>query len=446
MFQPKFFVLTPGRMILLSFLATICAGVALLSLPWAQKVELSLLDLIFTAVSATCVTGLLTIPLESFTLFGQSVILVLIQIGGLGLITLSVFLISFFIEVGIATHFMAGQVLDLDGPHYVRRLITFIVSTTIGIELVGALITWLIMPAGYTHGHPIFYSIFHSISSFCNAGFTIFPFEAPIFRNNISLLLVTAALVTLGGFGFVALREIIKHFNTSHDEQRRLRLSLHTKIIITTTISITVAGFMLLWLLEHRYAFAHASPLAKIVNVFFDATCARSAGFTTLDMSFIRLPTLFIIILISFIGSSPGSTGSGIKTTTFAIFLATIRAVISGKMIVELKQRRIPTDQVFKALAVLSLSLTCVSIGLLVLLVTEEGWHFSDIMFESFSAFTNLGMSTGITPYLSNTGKFVIMILMLVGRVGSLTLILALTRGKETPIDFRYPEERIALT
>lgn len=445
MFNFRSIVLTPGRTIVLSLLATISIGVALLSLPIAHKASISFLDILFTAVSATCVTGLMTIPLETFTLFGQSIILGLIQIGGLGIITLSVFLISFFIDLGLGTQFMAGRVLEIEGAHPVRRLIKFIVMLTLGLECTGALLTWLVIPIEYTQEHPIFYSCFHAVSSFCNAGFTIFPFKAAIFRNNFLFLLITALLVTIGGLGFISLRELIIYYNPEHRD-RRFRLSLHTKIVLMTTLLITGISSFLFWLLEHRHTFSNNTPFITAINVLFDATCARSAGFTTLDMSLIRLATLFIIIIISFIGSSPGSTGSGIKTTTFAIFIATIKAVIGGRMTVELKQRRIPNELVFKALAILTLSLTWVSLGLFVLLISEEGWQFGDIMFETFSAFTNLGLSTGITPHLSKFGKLVIIILMIIGRIGSLTLILALKRRKESPADLRYPEERVALS
>ncbi len=445
MFHLPSIELTPGRTIVLSLLGTISIGVALLSLPFAHKTSVAFLDVLFTAVSSTCGTGLLTVPLQSFSLFGQFIILALIQIGGLGIITLSLFLVSFFIDIGLGTQFLAGRMFEIEGTRPVRRLIKFIVLCTLSIEALGAFCIWLSVPAGHTQGHPLFYAWFHAISSFCNAGISTFPFELDIFRNNLALLFVTSLLVTIGGLGFISLRELITRYDPLHHD-RRLHLSLNTKVILTTTLCIIAVGFVLLWVLERTHSFSGAPTLTAAVNMLFNVTCGRSAGFTTFDMPLIRSSTLFVIIVLCFIGSSPGSTGSGIKTTTFALLLATIRTVITGRRTVELKKRTIPNEHVFKALSILALSLTWIALGFFVLLISEEKWGFSDIMFEAFSAFANMGLSTGLTPYLSKVGKFVIILLMIIGRIGSLTLILALKRRKESPADIRYPEERIALS
>jgi trk system potassium uptake protein len=445
-FQRKYAFLTPGRLILFSLLAACGCGTLLLMLPCAQLLPVKLSDALFTAISATSVTGLLTVPLDSFTLFGQIVILALIQIGGLGLITLSIFLISFFLELGLGTQLLAGQLYELESWRGARRLITFIVGITAILELAGTLALLYILPAEYTGLHRVFYALFHAVSSFCNAGFVIFPSGIASFKSNISFLLITLILVAVGGFGFISLHEIIRRFaRTGENKRRHVHISLHTQVTIITTVLITLLTSLTLWVLEYQHTFAHQPFFTTLINVVFDALCARSAGFTTLDTASIRLPTLFIIMIVSFIGSSPGSTGSGIKTTTFAIFIATIRAVISGRLAVSLKGRRIPNDQVFKAMAVFSLSLTWISIILFALLLTEEGWHFIDIMFETFSAFANLGLSTGITPYLSIEGKWSVMLMMIIGRIGSLTLLIALKR-RQDGIDVRYPEERLILS
>ena len=436
--------LTPGRMVLISILVTILIGTLILSLPCSQKTPLSLIDLLFTAISATTVTGLLTVPMESFTTFGQATILVLIQIGGLGLITLSIFLMSFFVELGLSAQLIAGQVLELEGFRGTRKLIKFIVGLTLFCEILGAFITWCSLSSEYTGPLRIFYSLFHSISSFCNAGFSPFPHGMEAFKTNIPFLLTTLLLVTIGGFGFLSLHELGVYVR-SLKNKRRIRLSLHTQVIITTTLLITLITTILFWLLEYGHTLQGIPNMTTAVNVLFDAVCARSAGFTTFDVSTLRLATIFIIMIVAFIGSSPGSTGSGVKTTTFAVFMATIKAVISGRMVVELKERKIPNDQVFKALAVFLLSLTWISLAIFGLLLTEEGWHFLDVVFESFSAFTNLGLTTGITPYLSAEGKIYIMLIMIIGRIGSITLLIALRRRLEAA-DFRYPEERIMLS
>lgn len=435
--------LTPGRMIVFSILLTIACGTLLLRLPCCTKMPVSLIDLLFTAVSATTVTGLQTVPMDSFTTFGQAIILMLIQIGGLGLITLSIFLMSFFIELGLSTQLIAGQVLELEGFRGTRKLITFIVAITIACELIGTLIIWYSLPTSYVGDQSLFYSLFHSVSSFCNAGFTLFPQGIEAFRTNILFLLTTVFLVTLGGFGFFSLHEIATYFQ--FPKTKKKRLSLHTQVIITTTLLLIVITTILFWILEYGHTLKGIPTLATATNALFNAACARSAGFTTFDVATLRLATIFIILIITFIGSSPGSTGGGIKTTTFAIFIATIRAVISGRMVIELKERKIPNDQVFKALAVFLLSLTWISLAIFGLLLTEEGWHFLDVVFESFSAFTNLGLTTGITPYLSAEGKIYIMLIMIIGRIGSITLLIALRRRHDAA-DFRYPEERVMLS
>jgi trk system potassium uptake protein len=442
-FGQKTSLVTPGRLVTLSVIAASTLGALLLALPCAHKVPIAFIDLFFIAISATSVTGLATVPLESFTLFGQIVILALIQIGGLGLITMSVFLISFFLELGLGTQLLTGHLLELESSRSVRQLITFIVSSTLIAEVLGTLLIWRSVIAQYGP-YAFFYSLFHAISSFCNAGFTLFPLDTPLLRNNVTLLLVTGVLVTVGGLGFISLHEILRRTKDTY-EGKRARLSLHTRVILITTALIILLGCLSLWFLEYRSFFQYLSPVTAFANVFFNTTCARSAGLSTFDMASLRLPTLFVIMLIAFIGSSPGSTGGGIKTTTFAIFFATIRAVISGRLVVSLRERTISNEQVFKAMAIFSLSLTWIAIALFALLLAEEGWHFVDLLFESISAFANLGLTTGITPYLSAWGKIVIMVLMLIGRIGSLTLIIALKR-QQGKAEFRYPEERIALS
>lgn len=429
---------------MLALFITLSCGVLLLSLPWAYTQPVALIDLIFTAVSATSGTGLLTVPLESFTMFGHLVILALIQIGGLGIITFSIFLISFFMELGLGTQVMAGSLLELESIRRARKLITFIVIVTLCSELIGTLLIWASMPSPSSGASPLFHALFHSVSAFCNTGMTFFPLTQPALRNNSVLLLVTALLATLGGLGFISLHDIIMRIWASY-RKKRAHISLHTKIVVAITCYITVIACCLICLLEYRAGFAHLTIPAKLVNALFDAVCARSAGFTTLDIAMIRLPTLLLIIMVTFIGSSPGSTGGGIKTTTFAILYATIRAVISGRMTVELRERTVPPDQVLKAMAVFSLSLTWISIALFLLLITEEGFGLTNLMFEAFSAFANLGLSTGITPHLSRAGKWLIMALMIIGRIGSLTLIFAL-RPRQEKVGYRYPEERVALS
>lgn len=442
----KQFIAFPGRALTLAITLMILCGTALLKLPWCQTHpgSLSLLDLLFTSTSATCVTGLLTVPLSEFTLLGKIILLCMIQIGGLGLITLTIFLMSLFMELGMGTQLMAGQLLEIDRYHTSRYMLGFITIVTLIMESIGALcIFWTLSPT-LSLDHRIWYSLFHAISSFCSAGFVIFPEGIKAFSTNIPFLLITALLMLIGELGFIVWHDLLMYAR-SLTQEKPFRLSLHTKIALSITGILIALSALTIWSLERSHSFGHDSWLVAGVNIMFNTISFRSTGFSTLDITTIHLATFFLIMIIAFIGSSPGSTGSGIKTTTFAIFLAAIRAVIAGRTVVEIKGRTIPNDQVFKAMAVLSLSLSWLACITFLLLITEEGWRFVDIMFEAFSAFANLGLSAELTAHLSILGKIIVIISMMIGRIGSLTLILAFKKKKERS-EFHYPEERVLIS
>lgn len=443
--RKSFFVMAPGRLLLTSMLAAIALGTFLLTLPIAQAEPVSLFDCIFTATSTTCVTGLLTIPLASFTTFGHAVILMLMHIGGLGLVTLMIFFLSFFVEFGLNTHLLAGHILDIEEHKISRTLIRFITVTAIVVELVGTLSVYATLPitVGST-SHRLFLSFFHAASSFCSVGLTLFePEFAPVARQNIPLLAITVILMLAGSIGFVALREILYNGHAWF-RGKMMHWSLQTKIIISTTIAITVVATALMWFLEHNACCAGQSWFDTAIQSIFHAFSFRSCGFATFNVSEAHLATLLTIMVISFIGSSPGSTGSGVKVTAFALALATVRAVVMGKSNVQLKKRRIPQEQVFKGFAVITLSLMWIGLISLALLMTEQGLSFLAILFETVSAFSNLGTTLDVTPDLSLFGKVLIMITMLIGRIGSLTIILAFMR-RSSRMDFNYPEERVMI-
>jgi len=434
---------TPARIILGSIIFTISLGTLLLALPASRTAYIPLLDLFFTATSATCVTGLLTIPLNSFTAFGHFIILLLIQIGGLGLITMTIFLMSLFIELGFATQLMAGQVLELESWKNIKKIILFIISFTFIGESLGTLATFISIYKLYPTHTALWYSLFHGISSFCSAGFTLFPYGLEQFKLNSPMLFNTIILMVVGGLGFITWHEIFLYIQSLH-KKKRFVLSLHSKIVLFTTAALIIASFVIYYLLEHNNTLRHMSLFNTLLNTLFNTTSARSTGFTTAHVNELQYASLLLIMIIAFIGSSPGSTGSGIKTTTFAVFIATIKSAVTRKTSVELLGRKIAIDQVHKALAVVSLSLAWIVFTTFCLLITERTWTFLDILFEVFSAFATLGLSTGVTPYLSMTGKIFIIITMIIGRIGSLTMLIAL-RKKHESIDFTYPEERVML-
>jgi trk system potassium uptake protein TrkH len=436
---------SPGRTILFSMIITITLGTLLLSSDWAQAEPISLLDCLFTATSATCVTGLLTVPLDFFTTEGHAVILCLIQIGGLGLITLTMFLLSLFINLGLATNLMTGEALEIDSSKQPKYVVFFIIGFTAIIELIGFISIFFALRAHYPLPKAIFVSLFQAISAFCNSGFTLIPFT----ENSLStaahtaLLSCTGILVLIGGVGFIVWEEFVQYVR-SRSLHKHFHFSLHTKLVLVTTSFLVALTSIVIFLLEYLHDFLMQPSLSAPFAALFNGICLRSAGFTTIEFSTLHLATLFLIMLVSFIGSSPGSTGSGIKTTTFAVFIGAIRATLSRRTWVEIMGRTIPNDQVFKAMAIFSLSLCWIAVIIFCLLITEQGWRFIDITFEAFSAFTNLGITTRMTPHLSTHGKLLISLSMLVGRIGSLTLLLAFKKH-QTKVGFHYPEERVVM-
>jgi trk system potassium uptake protein len=434
---------SPSRTILISMTMAIILGTVLLALPIARTRPLPIIDLLFTATSCTCVTGLMTIPIDSFTNFGLGVIMILIQIGGLGLITLTLFAVSLFTNLGLATQVMAGEMLDLASWKDTRNILLFIIVLTFSIEAVGAIFIFQTFRNDFSLAQAIFYSIFHSISSFCNAGLTPFKGGMILYAQNYNMLFTTALLMLAGGIGFITWKELIPNWNPFR--KKKMQLSLQSKIVLYYYFFFIVANALLFWLLEHNNTFEYMSLPVQIVNSFFISITARSGGYLTIYPNDMEHASLFSMMINSFIGSAPGSTGSGIKLTTMAIFVATINAAILNKPSVDLRGRRIMKDQVYRALAIVALSLFWIMITTFCLLITEKSWDFLDIMFEAFSAFSTLGASMGITPYLSVLGKILIILSMFIGRIGSLTLMIALRKNIDKG-DFSYPEERVMIT
>lgn len=435
---------SPGRTILLSIFVTILIGTLLLSLPIARKTEIPIIDLLFTATSATCVTGLFTVPLQHLTTFGQCVILCLIQIGGLGLITMTLFFMSLFVNLGLTTQLMAGQLLEIESLHHIRKILFFIIGLTIAIELTGAIFIFAAIRHDYTFLKACFLALFHSVSSFCNAGISIFPNEMIHYNTNLLMLNTTMLLVFCGGLGFITWREILLNMH-AWLKRKRIVFSLQTKLVLMGT-SITIFFLAaLFWILEHDNAFAGMSPIATIINALFQSVAMKSTGFLTIAIDQLQLASILLIMIYSFIGSAPGSTGSGVKITTFILLIAIIKAGLENKQAVEIKGRRIARDQMLKAITIIALSLFWIFFSLFLLLITEERIRFIELVLEAVSAFTNLGLSTGITPHLSLAGKLFIMCSMIIGRIGSVTLILALRKAKKEVVEFSYPEERVML-
>lgn len=444
--MPKKFVTTfPGRMILLAMLLTILTGAIILSLPISQVARVSFLDSLFTATSSACLTGLLTVPLSHFSTFGQCIIFALMQLGGIGLMTITIIIFSLFVDIGLRTQLMTGYLLELESIKRIKNTLIFIFLLTIIIETIGAIIVFFIINNQYPLPQAIGYSIFHSVSSFCNTGLTLFENGFGVYSNNFLMLLTTGILMITGSLGFIFWHEVGRHLIAKLKHKRPHRYTLQTRIIISMTIILIVLSSVLFLILEYKNSLEAFDPFMSIVNSLFNAISMRSTGMMTTSLNTLQLSTIFLIMIFAFIGGSPGSTGSGIRITTFTVFLATARTVLTGKPAVIIKGRSIPVVQMYKAISIVTISLAWIIITTFCLLITETGTDFLEIIFEATSAFTNLGMSTGITPYLSKIGKSFLIASMLVGRIGSLTLALALIRRTEIK-GIAYPEEKIMLS
>lgn len=444
---------SPGRVIIFAIFLTILGGALLLSLPAAHKNPIPFIDLIFTSASATCVTGLFTVPLGSFTTFGHSIILLLIQIGGLGVITLTLSIMSLFVDLGFTTQLMAGQILDIDSWKNTKKILVFIILLTLAIELCGAACIFLAIYPKFTIGNALFLSLFHAVSSFCNAGISLLEDanSLALFSDHPAMLLITSILITCGGLGFIVWLDIFRRpASDMHIKRRRHGLSLLSKIVLNTTILIIICATIIIWIFERNGSFGSMGFIQSWINALFYAISLRSTGFVTVPVASLQIATLLIIMLITFIGSSPGSTGSGVKVTVFTILFATVKAAISGNTSTNIRGRRIPRDQVLKSVAIVFLSVSWIFFATLFLLITETGMSFMHILLESVSAFSNLGLTTGFTQSLSFLGKIGTIISMIVGRIGSLTLVLALrkTAYKKSTEEagIVYPEERIMLS
>ena len=421
----------PYGLITIGFLLSILIGGILLYLPISQKAgaDVSLVDAFFITISAICVTGLSTIDVaNSFNLFGYTIIALLIQIGGLGIVCagLSIILLAGQ-KIGIKERILIKDSLNLNSLKGIVKLVKSIFRITFIIEFIGALFSFCSFIKYYKFKDAIVISIFHSISAFNNAGFDLignFRNLVP-FENDILLNLTTSGLIILGGLGFIVINEII-------EKKDFKKISLHSKIVIKMSIALLIIGTLVI------YASSDISLLAS----FFTSVSSRTAGFNTVPIdSFNKVSLLFIMILM-FIGASPSSTGGGIKTSTFYSLIKGTYSICSNKRCHSFK-REISHETILKSFIVLFVGMIVVTSCLICLCIFEPNIDLLDLLFESISAFATVGLSTGITPELSTISKIVIMITMFIGRVGGLTLLSLWTKKGKKYVS--YPTEDILI-
>ena len=421
----------PGRLIALGFAAVILIGSALLMLPISIRpgVEVAYIDALFTSNSAVCVTGLIAVDAyDNFTVFGQAVLAGLIQIGGLGVTSVGVGLIlAAGRRVSIKGRSLVKEALNVDSFQGMVRLIQWVLKVTLCFEGAGAVLSFLTFSQDYPLPRALWTSVFHSVAAFNNSGFDILGGMQNLipYQSDVLLNLVTCALIIFGGLGFLVMLDIRRAGSFR-------KLTFHSKVVITTTAALLAVGTLLL----------KATEDMTWLGAFFHSVSARTAGFSTYSMGELTNAGLFTLILLMFIGASPGSTGGGIKTTTFFALMQQVRAVITKKKPGGF-HRTLPGEAIDKAGVIALLSVVVVCVGTFLLCVLEPELDFVRLLFEEVSAFGTVGLSTGITPDLSVASKLVLIFTMYIGRLGAFTLF-SLWIDRPDP-SIRYTEEMITI-
>nr|WP_206529461.1 TrkH family potassium uptake protein [Brevibacillus sp. SYP-B805] len=439
------FHLDPPKILVLGFALIILIGAALLHLPVAtvDGQGLPWLDAMFTATSATCVTGLVVVDTgTTFTLFGQLVILSLIQVGGLGFMTFAtLFALIVRKRISLSERLLLQESLNQLSIEGIVRLAKMILIFTAIIELTGGLLLAIRFSFDMPLGRALYFGLFHAISNFNNAGFDLMGNFSSLTRyvEDPLVTLVVCALITLGGIGFMVMTELYEYRSTR-------RLSLHTKVVLATSGLLVAVGTLLIFLLEYENpkTLQPLSGMGKILASLFQAVTPRTAGANTLNIPDLQQSTLFLIIILMFVGASPGSTGGGIKTTTFATLIGAVWAQIKGREDVILFRQRILPHMIYKSLTVTLSGLFIVTAVTMILSITERGADFLMLLFEATSAFGTVGLSMGLTPHLTPVGETIIMLTMFAGRVGPLTIAYALAQRKKKEY-FRYPKGKIMI-
>lgn len=445
--------LTPGQALILYYAVAILTGSVLLSLPVASAGKpLHYIDALFTAASAQCVTGLTVVDTGSaLSLFGQIVILVLIQIGGLGITTFSVYLFFFLHQgVGARGRWIISETLLHTPVSSMGALVGGIIIFVFSMEALGAVLLGIVFIPDLGLGKGLFASVFHSVSAFCNAGFSLFPDSLTRYRSSFLFNITVMWLIVSGGVGFLVIREINDIFLRRYSS-RRPRLSLHSKLVLWTTGILVLGGGLLILSLERSNALNGMSGGVAVMAAFFQSVTARTAGFNTVDIEALQVSTLLFLIFLMFVGASPGSAGGGIKTTSLALFVAILHSRMRGNSHTNIFRRTIPEELVTKVLALVMLAIFLITSALFVLLLVQHpgtssqpGAVFLQYLFETVSAFGTVGLTMGATANLTTAGKLIIIALMFIGRVGLLTVAFTFVK-RLAPDAPRYAEENIMI-
>ena len=439
--------LTPYQILVLGFAGLILSGTLLLMLPQAAAdgTGLSFIDALFTATSAVCVTGLIVVDTGTyFSLFGQLVIISLIQIGGLGIMAMST-LMAMLIgkKINLKERLVMQEALNQVTIAGVVRLTQYIIKVTLLIECIAGTILAIRWYQDFGL-KGIYFGYWHAVSSFCNAGFDLLGSvtgkfsSATAYVDDLVVNIVISSLIILGGIGFTVIADVWTN-------RRFDRLSLHSRVVILASFILISFGAVVIFLLEHDNTgtLAGLSWQGKILGSYFQSVSARTAGWNTIDLSKLTDATLFFMVILMFIGASPTSTGGGIKTSTASVLAAAIWALIRGRQDAEMFERRIPQAIIYKAFSVMLISAVLVILVTMLLSITEKQ-PFINLLFEVTSAFGTVGLTTGVTQSLTTPGKVWIILTMFAGRVGPVTLALALAL-KNRKGKVQYPEGKLII-
>lgn len=455
----------PALLTVICFAITIIFGALLLMLPRStmEHIRIPVVDALFVSTSAVCVTGLSTVEVaHTFTLEGQIIIALLIQIGGLGIMTITTFFAIFFMDgMGLYSQFKLRDMMSSSADSLMSILLN-VLGFTIVIEIIGAFFIWLSIHStlGMTMSEEIFFSVFHSISAFCNAGFSTLEGnlgnEAVINGHN-SMYITISFLIILGGIGFpvlINLKRLISYYWSflmhkigikKEPYSRFSHLSdLNTKIVLWTTAALIMIGTIVIAVVEWNSALAGFANGEKVVHAFFSAVVPRTAGFNSVPtIGFSRLTILFLIILM-WIGGASQSTAGGIKVNTLAVAFASIKSIIKGRQSTELFNREIPYNSIRRTLAIIFGSIVIILVFFVTLLIMEPDLSSTGLLFETVSAFSTVGSSLGITPLLSGDSKIMLVLLMFIGRVGFITVLMSFV-SREDKSRYRLPKEDIII-
>jgi trk system potassium uptake protein TrkH len=443
----------PATLLLLSYLVAIGLGMCLLLMPHATvSGSIALIDALFTATSALCVTGLVVVDTGTyFSLFGQGIILVLIQMGGLGIMTFSAF---FFLSIGRRVAFRHRMLMQETFAHRLREdiygLIRAIFCFTAVVELVGATLLFIHWSGNYPLTQALYMAIFHSVSAFCNAGFSLLSNSFMDYRGSMLLNFTVCALIIVGGIGFPVIYEIYKKISTHREGH--IKFSVQSKAVSVTTFILIISGMAIFWMVEYDISIRDCSFGESLLAALFQSVTARTAGFNTVDIAALSNVTLGLMLFLMFVGASPGSCGGGVKTTTLAVLGALTWSRLRRKIRVNMFKKSIPKETVTRSMSLFVLAVGFMATIFALLLLTQQGAptpgasraQFLEYLFEVVSAFGTVGLSMGATAKINSCGKILIIVMMLIGRVGVLSFSYVIA-GAEARNGIEYAEENIMI-